>query len=66
METNLSIDPELLEKALQVGGEKTKKATVEKALGEFIGHREQARLLDLFGQLDWDEGCDYKLDRIRR
>lgn len=66
METNLSIDPDLLEKALQAGGEKTTKATVEKALREFIARREQARLLDLFGQLDWDEGYDYKLDRVRR
>lgn len=28
MTTNLSIDPELLEKALEVSGEKTKKAVV--------------------------------------
>lgn len=66
MATNLSIDPELLNKALQVGGEKTKKATVNKALREFIARREQERLLDLFGKLDWDEGYDYKRDRMRR
>ena len=66
MATYHLIAPELLEKALQVGGEKTKKATVEKALREYIARREQQRILDLFGQLDWDEGCDYKLDRIRR
>ena len=66
MATNLSIDPELLNKALQVGGEKTKKATVNKALREFIARREQERLLDLFGKLDWDEAYDYKRERIRR
>ena len=65
MESNLLIDPELLEKALQVGDEKTKKATVEKTLREFIARREQKQILDLFGQLDWDEECDYKLDRAR-
>jgi Arc/MetJ family transcription regulator len=32
MATNLSLDPELLEKALEVSGEKTKKAAVTKAL----------------------------------
>ena len=36
MATNLSIDPELLDKALRVGGEKTKKAAVTQALLEFI------------------------------
>lgn len=66
MATNLSIDPELLNKALQVGGEKTKKATVNRALREFIARREQERLLDLFGKLDWDEAYDYKRERIRR
>ena len=66
MATNLSIDPELLNKALQVGGEKTKKATVNKALKEFIARREQERLLELFGKLDWDETYDYKRERIRR
>ncbi len=66
MATNLSIDPELLNKALEVGGEKTKKATVNKALKEFIARREQERLLELFGKLDWDEAYDYKRERIRR
>lgn len=66
MATNLSIDPELLNKALQVGGEKTKKATVNRALREFIARREQERLLDLFGKLDWDEAYDYKSERMRR
>lgn len=66
MATNLSIDPELLNKALQVGGEKTKKATVNRALREFIARREQERLLDLFGKLDWDPEYDYKRERMRR
>jgi hypothetical protein len=35
MATNLSLDPELFEKALEVSGEKTKKAAVTKALKEF-------------------------------
>ncbi len=65
MATNLAIDPMLLEKALEIGGEKTKKATVNRALREFIARREQERLLDLFGKLDWDEGFDYKRERSR-
>ena len=66
MATNLAIDPALLNKALEVGGEKTKKATVNKALREFVARREQARLLELFGTLDWDDEFDYKRERSRQ
>lgn len=65
MATNLAIDPELLNKALEVGGEKTKEATVNRALREFIARREQERLLDLFGKFDWDDEYDYKRERSR-
>ena len=66
MATKLSIDPELLDKALKVGGEKTRQATVNGALREFIARREQERLLELFGKLDWDGEYDYKRERARR
>ncbi len=65
MATNLSLDPELLEKALEVSGEKTKKAAVTKALREFISRREQRRILELFGSLEWDEKYNYKKERSR-
>ena len=52
MATNLSIDPNLLDKALRVSGEKTKKAAVTKALEEFIARREQRGLIELFSKLD--------------
>jgi len=66
MATNLSIDPDLLDRALAVSGERTKKAAVTKALQEFIARRQQKRLLDLMGQLEWDEEFDYKAERSRR
>lgn len=65
MATNLAIDPDLLQRALEVSGEKTKKATVTRALTEFIARREQRRLLDLFGALEWDPEYDYKRERSR-
>jgi hypothetical protein len=65
MATNLSIDPDLLDRALEVGGERTKKATVTKALEEFIARRRQRRLLELMGSLEWDEAFDYKAERTR-
>ena len=65
MATNLSIDPDLIELALEVSGERTKKAAVTKALQEFIARRRQERLLDLFGKLEWDSSYDYKAERTR-
>jgi hypothetical protein len=65
MATNLSIDPDLLDRALEVSGERTKKAAVTKALQEFIARRQQKRLLELIGKLEWDESFDYKAERTR-
>ena len=65
MATNLAIDPELLERALRASGERTKTAAVTLALKELIARREQARILDLFGSLEWDESYDYKRERAR-
>ena len=65
MSTNLSIDSDLLERALEVSGERTKEAAVTKALQEFIAHRQQKRLLDLIGKLEWDSSHYYKSERTR-
>ncbi len=66
MATNLSLDPELIEQAVKVGGERTKKAAVTRALEEYIARRKQKHLLELFGKLEWDESFDYKVERSRR
>jgi Arc/MetJ family transcription regulator len=65
MPTNLALDPKLLDRALKVSGEKTKKAAVTKALEEFVARRSQKKLLDLMGSLEWDESYDYKVERSR-
>ena len=65
MATNLSLDPDLIERALEVSGERTKKAAVTRALEEFILRRRQKRLLDLMGKLEWDKSFDYKAERSR-
>ena len=66
MATNLAIDPELLDRAVKVSGERTKKAAVTKALQEFIARREQRRVAELFGKLEWDDAYNYKAERSRR
>lgn len=64
--TNLSLDPELIERALQVSGERTKKAAVTRALEEFIARRKQKQLIELMGTLEWVTSYDYKGERTRR
>jgi hypothetical protein len=66
MATNLALDPDLIERAVKVSGEKTKKAAVTRALEEFIARRSQKRLIELMGKLAWDETFDYKAERSRR
>ena len=65
MATNLQIDDKLLVKAQRVGGHRTKKETVNAALEEYIQRREQARIVEAFGTVDFDRQYDYKKQRKR-
>jgi len=65
MATNLAIDPDLINRALEVSGERTKKAAVTMALQEFIARREQRRVAELLGKLEWDDSYNYKVERSR-
>ena len=65
MATNLALDPDLIERAVKVSGERTKKAAVTRALEEFITRRSQKRLVELMGKLEWDRPFDYKAERSR-
>lgn len=66
MATNLSLDPQLIERALAVSGERTKKAAVSRALEEFIARRGQKRVVELMGKFEWDTTFDYKAERSRK
>lgn len=65
MATNLDLDPDLVERAVELSGAPSKKAAVTAALQEFIARREQRRILELFGKLEWDPAYDYKRERSR-
>jgi Arc/MetJ family transcription regulator len=65
MSTNLSINMQLLDDALKIGGLKTKKDTVNLALEEFIQKRKAADILSLFGKIEYDEDYNYKEARRR-
>jgi hypothetical protein len=66
MATNLSLDPRLVERALEVSGERTKKAAVTRALEEFIARRRRKSVIELLGKLEWDGDYDCKKDRTRK
>ena len=65
MPTNLAIDDDLLGEAQKVGGHRTKKDTVNEALREYIQRRRQAKVVELFGKIDFDSSYDYKKQRRR-
>ncbi len=63
MATNLALDNRLLDMALEVGGFKSKKDTVNAALKEFIERHKQLEIIELFGQMPADKDYDYKEGR---
>ena len=54
MRTNIVIDDELMEEALQLSRLKTKKAVVEEGLRALIRLKKQEHLRSLRGKLAWE------------
>ena len=65
MATNLTVDTQLLNQAIKMGGLKTENDTVNLALQEFIQRRAADNIIAAFGTVDYDEGYDYKAARNR-
>ena len=63
MATNLQIDDKIIQKAVKLGGHKTKKAAVSKALIEYVQNLEQQKILSMFGTVEYDPEYDYKRQR---
>ena len=66
MPTNLALDDKLIEEARKIGGHKTKRAAVTAALDEYVQRRNQLRIAELFGTVDYDPSYDYKAERRRK
>ena len=66
MPTNLSIDDELLEEALKLGGLKSKKDTVNDALREYITRRKGRDIVSLFGKVEMEPSYRHKKERNAR
>jgi Arc/MetJ family transcription regulator len=65
MAINLEIDENLIQQALELGGDRTKRAVVEEALREYVQRRKQLKILELFGTIEYDDDYDYKQQRQR-
>ncbi len=63
MATNLEIQPQLLEEAVEIGGHRSKRAAVEAALIEYVNRHKQQSILKLFGEIEFDPDFDYKKAR---
>ena len=65
MATNLALDDKLITKAQKIGRHKTKKETVTAALKDYIAHKKQLEIVNLFGTIDFDKKFNYKRARKR-
>ena len=63
MVVNVQIDEELLKEALAVSKESTVNLLVEVVLREYVQRRQQQRICDLFGTIDYEDDYDYKQQR---
>jgi hypothetical protein len=63
MNTDFEIDDSLIEQARVIGHHATREAAITAALEEYIQHRKQLEILDLFGTVDFDPTYDYKKNR---
>ncbi len=54
MRTNIDIDDQLMNEAMQKADSKTKKAVVEEALRLLIRTREQGSIRQLYGKVKWE------------
>ena len=52
--TNIVLDKQLLEAALQATGMKTRRQLIEYALRELVRHKQQRKLLNLKGTIQWE------------
>lgn len=60
MATNVSLDTELIDEALRIGGKCAKEGCGDPCAGAIRRAAQAERFLDLLGKLEWDSSFDYK------
>ena len=63
MRTNIFLDDELVESAMELSGITTKRGVVRAALEDFVAVRSRKDLRELKGKIRFAEGYDYKETR---
>jgi Arc/MetJ family transcription regulator len=58
MRTNIEIDDKLMRQAMKATGAATKRAAVEACMRQAVQLKEQARIRDLFGKVQWEGDLD--------
>ncbi len=58
MRTHIELDDQLIDQAQGLSGLKTRKATVNAALAEYVKVLKQRRLLELHGKVEWTGDLD--------
>lgn len=57
--TNIDLDDALVDEAMRIGGAKTKREAVQRALAEFVEARKKRRSLSRFaGKFEFTQGFD--------
>ena len=63
MATNIELNEDLLKKVMNLSGVRTKKDAVNEALTEYVQRREQLKIIELFGTVEYEKSFDYKKQR---
>jgi len=63
MKNTLNIDETILAEALALSDNQTTEDVINTALQEYIQHRRQLQIIELFNTIDYDPDYDYKQQR---
>ncbi len=61
----VTLDDKLVEKAKLIGRHPNEAAAITAALLEYIARRQQERVINLFGKIEYDPAYDYRAQRDR-
>jgi Arc/MetJ family transcription regulator len=64
--TNIEIDEQLIARAMELTGLRTKRAVVEAALRELVEYRSRQQLREAFGKFPWEGDLDQMRGRTKR
>ncbi len=60
MATNLALDDQLIEEAVEIGHHPSKKEAVNAALEEYVKTRRRLKILDWMGRVEYYDDYDHK------